>query len=89
MLRAKRVGRRAGDASIDTPPTYTTRCSGSSYSNNFNGRCRTEQDSEFGNDLGSAVAIGILKGLTHGMASREAGKEELKICMAEYGWKKN
>lgn len=86
--RAKRIGRVAGNAAIETPPTYTTRCRGSSYSNNFNGRCRTTQDSKYGSDLGTAMAIGILEGLSAGMTGRQAALEELQICMAEVGWKK-
>ena len=65
-----------------------------SYSGNGTGygsssNCRVRQNSPYGNDMGSALAIGLMEGITRGMAGRKAKQREMKACMAHYGWRKN
>ena len=65
--------------------SYSGNCTGYGSSSN----CRVRQNSPYGNDMGSALAIGLMEGITRGMAGRKAKQREMKACMARYGWRKN
>jgi peptidoglycan hydrolase-like protein with peptidoglycan-binding domain len=76
---------RASDAARFKSNSYSGNCYGNSYSTN----CNARKNSPYGNDLGTAMAIGIMEGLTRGMAGKQAAERELKSCMAHYGWRKS
>ena len=76
---------RASDAARFKSNSYSGNCYGNSYSTN----CNARKNSTYGNDLGTAMAIGIMEGLTRGMAGKQAAERELKSCMAHYGWRKS
>jgi len=76
---------RASDAARFKSNSYSGNCYGNSYSTN----CTARKNSPYGNDLGTAMAIGIMEGLTRGMAGKQAAERELKSCMAHYGWRKS
>jgi hypothetical protein len=74
--------------------SYSARCSGSSYGSrygttSYGSNCKLKKNSPYGNDLGTALAIGIMEGLSRGMAGKKAAERELKSCMAHYGWRKS
>ena len=74
--------------------SYSARCSGSSYGSRFGtlsygSNCKLKKNSPYGNDLGTALAIGIMEGLSRGMAGKKAAVRQLKSCMAHYGWRKS
>ena len=73
---------------------YSARCSGSSYGSSYGttsygSNCKIKKNSPYGNDLGTALAIGIMEGLSRGMAGKKAAERQLKSCMAHYGWRKS
>jgi peptidoglycan hydrolase-like protein with peptidoglycan-binding domain len=76
---------RASDAARFKSNSYSGNCYGNSYSTN----CNARKNSPYGNDLGTAMAIGVMEGLTRGMAGKQAAERELKSCMAHYGWRKS
>ena len=65
--------------------SYSGRCNRyGSYSN-----CTVQEDSPYGSDIGTALAIGMMEGISRGLAGRAAREKEMKSCMAHYGWSKN
>lgn len=65
--------------------SYSGRCNRyGSYSN-----CTVQEDSPYGSDMGTALAIGMMEGISRGLAGRAAREKEMKSCMAHYGWRKN
>ena len=76
---------KVSDAARFTSNSYSGNCYGNSYSTN----CDTRKNSPYGNDLGTAMAIGIMEGLARGMAGKQAAEREPKSCMAHYGWRKS
>ena len=64
--------------------SYSGSCTGYGSSSN----CRVRQNSPYGSDMGTALAIGLMEGISRGLAGNAARDREMKACMAHYGWRK-
>ena len=82
---ANNAFRTASDNARYKSNSYSGSCT--SYGSSSN--CRVRQNSPYGSDMGTALAIGLMEGITRGLAGNAARDNEMKACMAHYGWRKN
>ena len=62
--------------------------SGSCTSYGSGSNCRVSRNSPYGSDMGTALAIGLMEGISRGLAGNAARDREMKACKAHYGWRK-
>ncbi len=80
--------KNAFDTASDDTRYKSNSYSGSCTSYGSSSSCRVRQNSPYGSDMGTALAIGLMEGISRGLAGNAARDREMKACMAHYGWRK-
>ena len=80
--------KNAFDTASDDARYESNSYSGSCTSYGSSSCCRVRQNSPYGSDMGTALAIGLMEGISRGLAGNAARDREMKACIAHYGWRK-